>query len=279
MQIIDGKAVAQKVKEKLQQELKHLPPQTLGIISLGNNPASQRYIQRKIAAAESLGIAVKHFSLPRQTTETELIKLIKKCNVNPLMTGFIVQLPLPFSPEKIFLEINPDKDLDGVHPFNIGKLSTAQPILIPATAAGIMRLLEEYDIQLAGSHAVIIGRSNIVGKPTATLLLQQNATVTITHSHTKDLDHYTKQANILIVAAGKPKFITADMIKPGAVVIDVGTTVIDGKLIGDVDFEGVKQKASFISPVPGGVGPMTVAMLLHNLVVVAKRSIKDKKGL
>ena len=278
MQIIDGKAVARNIKEKLQQELKHIPPPTLGIISVGNNPASQRFIQRKIKAAESLGIPVKHFPLPQSATELNLIELIKECNQDPLITGFIVQLPLPFPSEKIVEHIDHEKDLDGIHPLNIGKLFTSQPGLVPATAAGIIKLLEAYAIPLAGRHAVIIGRSTIVGKPLAALLLQHNATITITHSHTMNLDQYTKQADLLIVAAGKPKFVTADMVKPGAVVIDVGTTITKGKLVGDVDFETVQHKASFISPVPGGVGPMTVAMLLHNLVVVAKRNTKDKKG-
>lgn len=278
MHIIDGNAVAATVNEELQREIGLLPQKpTLGIISVGHNPASQRYIQRKMKAAELLNIKVTYFPLPEQTTEAALISLVEKCNHDSSITGFIVQLPLPFSAEKIVAHLNPEKDLDGVHPLNRGKLSAAEPELVPATAAGIMKLLEAYHIPLAGRHAVVIGRSNIVGKPIAALLLQQNATVTVTHSYTQDIAQYTTQADILIAAAGKPKLITPEMVKPGAVVIDVGTTIIDGKLIGDVDFERVKRKASFISPVPGGVGPMTVAMLLHNLVVVAKKNIKDKK--
>ncbi len=272
VQLLKGKEVAEIILTELKLKVAALPKKPiLGIVSVGEDPASQVYIQKKIKAAEEIGIKAKHYQLRENIEEKELLNLIGQLNLDPEMDGFIVQLPLPkqIREEKVIESISPEKDVDGFHPFNQGKMFQGiinSDSLLPATPFGIMRLLEHYRIELEGKKAVIVGRSNIVGKPLAALLLNKNATVTITHSKTKNLAEHTQTADIIISAVGKPNLITAEMVQPGAIVIDVGMNRVDGKLVGDVDFEKVKEKASYITPVPGGVGPMTVAMLMHNLI-------------
>lgn len=271
-QLLKGKEVAEIILTELKLKVATLPKKpVLGIVSVGEDPASQVYIQKKIKAAEEIGIQAKHYQLRENIEEKELLTLIGELNLDSEMDGFIVQLPLPeqIREEKVIENISPEKDVDGFHPFNQGKMFQGiinSNSLLPATPFGIMKLLEHYRIELEGKKAVIVGRSNIVGKPLAALLLNKNATVTITHSRTKNLAEHTLTADLIISAVGKPNLITAEMVKPGAIVIDVGMNRVDGKLVGDVDFEKVKEKASYITPVPGGVGPMTVAMLMYNLI-------------
>ncbi len=280
VQLLNGKEVAEKILIELKIKVASLAKKpSLGIISVGDDPASQVYIKKKIKAAEEIGIKAKHYQLKENIEERELLNLIARLNSDSEMDGFIVQLPLPkqIREGKIIESVSPEKDIDGFHPFNQGKMFQGiinSESLLPATPLGIMKLLEHYQIRLEGKNAVIVGRSNIVGKPLASLLLSKNATVTIAHSKTKNLAEHTQTADIVIAAVGKPNLITAEMIKSGAIVIDVGINRVDGKLVGDVDFEKVKEKAAYITPVPGGVGPMTVAMLMYNLV---SRKDKDLK--
>ncbi len=263
---MDGKKIADRVLENVNSEIKcsGLAPR-LAIVLVGKDPASQVYVGLKGKACEKVGIVSKNYELPESTSERELIALIKKLNSGQ-EDGILVQLPLPkhINERKVLLQVDPAKDVDGIHPANLGALLAGEPTLIPCTPFGIIELLDSYGIAIGGKEAVVIGRSNIVGKPVSVLLTERNATVTVCHSKTKGLGSHTRRADILVVAVGKPNLIKVGMVKAGAVVIDVGTNRVGGKLVGDVDFENVRKKAGFITPVPGGVGPMTVAMLMKN---------------
>ncbi len=239
---------------------------------MGDDPASRVYVNNKKKACEICGIRSEEYALPAETTEEELIELIKKLNEKDDIDGILCQLPLPshINEEKILLTIDSNKDVDAFHPVNVGKIMIGNFDFLPCTPAGVMELIKLSGIDPSGRECVVVGRSNIVGKPQAMLLLHANGTVTVCHSKTKNLAEVTKRADILVAAVGKAKFITADMVKDGAVVIDVGMNRVDGKLCGDVDFEPVSQKASAITPVPGGVGPMTIAMLMRNTLKAAK---------
>ncbi|HHT21400.1 MAG TPA: bifunctional methylenetetrahydrofolate dehydrogenase/methenyltetrahydrofolate cyclohydrolase FolD [Tissierellia bacterium] len=240
----------------------------LAVILVGEDPASKVYVGRKEKMAEKIGIKNFAYNLPSDASQEEVLELIDQLNRNDEVDGILVQLPLPaqIDEQQVLQTIDPAKDVDSFHPENVGKLMQGLPGPKPCTPNGIMHLLKAYDIPIEGRHAVIIGRSNIVGKPMAHLLLDENATVTITHSRTKELAEITRLADILVVAIGRPNFLTGDMIKDGAVVIDVGINRLDKKLVGDVDYETVAEKSSFITPVPGGVGPMTIIMLMYNTV-------------
>ncbi len=271
MTLIDGKLVAGKVKEKIKAQISQdiasgNKAPGLAVILVGENPASQVYVRNKIKDCEETGIRSIPHILPETTSEGELIALIESLNADSSVNGILVQLPLPkgIDERKVIETIDPKKDVDAFHPANVGRITLGLEGFAPCTPAGVMRLLEEYNIEISGKNCVVIGRSNIVGKPMALLLLAKSGTVTVCHSRTQNLADYTKNADILVVAVGKANMVTADMIKENAVVIDVGMNRVDGKLCGDVDFEGCKEKASYITPVPGGVGPMTRAMLLEN---------------
>ena len=265
--IMDGKAVAEKIKAKIKVAVSNLKDRPgLAAILVGENPASKVYVNIKQKTCDEVGIYSELYKLPDSTKEEELLQLIKKLNANKKIHAILVQLPLPLQidEEKILAAVALEKDVDGFSSVNIGRLMSGKEAAIPCTPKGVIRLLEEYGIEIAGKSAVVIGRSMIVGRPTALLLLNRDATVSVCHSKTRNLWFYTKNADILVVAAGKPKLVTANMIKEGAVVIDVGINRVGSKLVGDVDFENVKKKAAYITPVPGGVGPMTVAMLMEN---------------
>lgn len=271
--IIDGKKISQEIKDELKERVAALKEKgvevTLAVIQVGSNPASTVYVGNKKKACAYVGIKSLAYELPEETTEAELLELVEKLNKDDSVNGILVQLPLPkhIDEDKVIKTISPEKDVDGFHPESVGKLNIGQKGYVSCTPAGIIQLLKRSDIEIDGKECVIIGRSNIVGKPMAMLLLRENGTVTITHSHTKDLKEVTRRADILIVAIGRTKFVTADYIKEGAVVIDVGMDRDEnGKLCGDVDFADVEPKAGAITPVPGGVGPMTIAMLMHNCV-------------
>ena len=241
---------------------------------VGDDPASKVYVRNKSRACEDVGIEYEEYLLPAKTTREELLELIEKLNNDERVHGILVQSPLPegLDANEAFRTILPKKDVDGFHPVNVGKLSLNQDCFVSCTPYGIIKMLEAYNVPIEGANAVIIGRSNIVGKPLAQCLLNKNATVTICHSKTKNLKEITKKADILIAAIGKPKFVTEDMVKENATVIDVGINRNEeGKLVGDTDFENIKEKVSFITPVPGGVGPMTIAMLMYNVVKAAKQ--------
>ena len=283
MVLLDGKETAKKVRERLKNETGHLKEMgifpKLAVIMVGNNSASQIYVRNKSRACNEIGIEFEEFLLPEETKQEELINVIEKLNNRKDISGILLQSPIPgeLDINEAFRKILPQKDVDGFHPTNVGKLVLGQDTFVSCTPFGILKLLEEYNIDIEGKHAVIIGRSNIVGKPMSQCLLNKNATVTICHSKTKDLASITKQADILVAAIGKAEFVTEDMVKPGAVVIDVGINRgLDGKIKGDVDFENVSKKASYITPVPGGVGPMTIAMLMNNVIKAAKVSANDK---
>ncbi len=271
--ILDGKALSQKIQEELAQKIAKLDKKPgLAVILVGEDPASQLYVSMKEKTAIKLGINSVVIKLPKNTEETALLNKIEELNKNPEIHGILVQIPLPkhISEQKVMQTIYPQKDVDGILPENIGRISTGmQPFAYPCTPKGIVKLLDEYKIEISGKHAVVIGRSNIVGKPIALMLLNRNATVTICHSKTENLAEITKTADIVISAVGKNKIIRKEMIKPGAVIIDVGTSKINGKTCGDVDFENVKDVASFITPVPGGIGPMTIACLMENVLELA----------
>jgi len=274
--IIDGKALAEKMRAELKQKAKGKDI-GLAVVLVGNNPASQVYIKNKIAACEQVGIKSSTHYLANETTEAQLIKLINILNADKNIHGILVQLPLPkhLNERKILSNIDPKKDVDGFHAVNAGALFLGWEDCLPAcTPAGCIELIKSTGVEMAGKHAVVVGRSNIVGKPVAVLLLNENCTVTICHSKTKDLPSITRQADILVAAIGKKHFITADMIKPGATVIDVGINRADNKLFGDVDFNNAIKVASHITPVPGGVGPMTITMLLHNTIKAALQQSK-----
>ena len=281
--ILEGKVFAQQFKEDAGRRAeilreKHGVTPGLAVIIVGSNPASQVYVRNKHKSCEELGIYSEVIELPEETTKGELIAKIDELNLNKRIHGILVQLPLPQQiadcEAEILNRIDPAKDVDGFHPVNVGRLVTGEPGLVPCTPAGCIRMLELADIPMDGKKAVIIGRSNIVGKPMLHLLLAKNATVTICHSHTQDLAAVTKEADILVAAIGKPKFVTADMVKPGATIIDVGINrIAPKKLVGDVDFEAVKEVAGAITPVPGGVGLLTVAMLMQNVVKAAELQV------
>lgn len=269
--IIDGKAISTEIKNELKEKVAAYKAQgieiTLAVVKVGNDPASAVYVRNKEKACEYVGITSRTLALPEETTEEELLKVVEELNADSAVNGILVQLPLPkhIDESKILLAIDSNKDVDGFHPVNVGKMVIGEDTFLPCTPAGIIEMIKRSDIGIEGKECVVIGRSNIVGKPMSMLMLRENATVTITHSRTKDLKEVTKKADILVAAIGKAKFVTADYVKEGAVVIDVGMDRDEnGKLCGDVDFASVEPKASAITPVPGGVGPMTVTMLLVN---------------
>lgn len=278
MQIIDGKAISAKTKDELKAEVTALKKQNisvgLAVIIVGDDPASRVYVNNKKKACEQLGIYSEEYALPADTDQASLLALIEELNHRADINGILCQLPLPrHLDEKAVLDaIWAEKDVDAFHPINVGRIMIGDYDFLPCTPAGVMRLLDESGVEIEGKNCVVIGRSNIVGKPMAMLLLHRNATVTICHSKTQNLSEITSQADILVAAVGRANFVTPDMVKPGAVVIDVGMNrPADGKLCGDVDFAAVRPKCSYITPVPGGVGPMTIAMLMANTVTAAKR--------
>lgn len=278
MQLIDGKKVSAYIKENLKAEVASLKEQgtevCLAVIQVGNDPASTIYVRNKKRGCEFVGIKSLSYELPEETTEEELLHLIDELNADEKVHGILVQLPLPkqINEDHIIKSIHPSKDVDGFHPENIGKMFIGEDTLVSCTPAGVIELLDYYKIDVAGKRCVVVGRSNNVGKPMAMLLTAKNGTVTIAHSKTKDLASVTREADILVAAAGRPRLITAEHVKEGAVVIDIGIhRDKENKMCGDVDFEQVKDKVSAISPVPGGVGPMTIAMLLSNCVKAAKK--------
>ncbi|MDP2208630.1 MAG: bifunctional methylenetetrahydrofolate dehydrogenase/methenyltetrahydrofolate cyclohydrolase FolD [Bacteroidota bacterium] len=289
-QILDGKKISEEIKSEIKNKTLHLKTQKgitpgLAFILVGDNPASQSYVKMKNKACDEVGFYSITEKLPAETSEEFLLELINRFNIEKTIHGILVQLPLPkhIDENKIIEAIDYKKDVDGFHPINVGKLLIGQDSLRPCTPAGIQELLIRYGIETSGKHVVVVGRSNIVGKPVANMLLQKqagaNAVVTIAHTGTKDISYYTKQADILIAAIGKPEIITADMVKPGVVVIDVGINRVDDpaakngyRIVGDVHFDSVSKVASAISPVPGGIGPMTIAMLLSNTFKVAEQT-------
>jgi methylenetetrahydrofolate dehydrogenase (NADP+)/methenyltetrahydrofolate cyclohydrolase len=278
--IIDGKALAQTIREGIAEEVRVLEKDTgskpgLAAVLVGDDPASAVYVKNKKIACEKAGLYPQEHLLPASTSQEVLLKLIHQLNDDSRIHGILVQLPLPpgIDSQAILQAVSPEKDVDGFHPVNVGRLVEGNPVFIPCTPKGVIQMIDSTGQDIAGKRAVVIGRSNIVGKPVAMLLLHRHATVTICHSRTKDLPGVVREADIVIAAIGKPRFVTADMVKEGAVVIDVGINrLADGKLVGDVDFDRVKERAGWITPVPGGVGPMTIAMLLHNTLESAKRT-------
>lgn len=280
---IDGKAIGQEIRNELKEEVASLVAQGvqpgLAVILVGENPASETYVKNKEKSSKEAGMKSVLTKLPETVSEEDLLAEVEKLNQDDTIDGILVQLPLPkhIDENKVIRAISPEKDVDGFHPMNVGKMLIGQETFLPCTPYGIMQLLERSNVDIAGKHAVIIGRSNIVGKPMGQLLLQKDATVTYCHSRTKDLKKFTQQADILIVAIGIAKFITGDYIKEGAVVIDVGMNRDEnGKLCGDVDYESAEKQASAITPVPGGVGPMTITMLLKNTVESAEKKLKAR---
>ena len=277
-QLIDGKKISQEIKDELKEKVASLKAQgvegALAVIQVGNDPASSVYVRNKKKACEYIGIRSESYELPEETSEEELLALIERLNADEKINGILCQLPVPahMDENKLIRAISPEKDVDGFHTQNVGALVVGQSGFVSCTPAGVIQLLKRSGVEIAGKHCVVVGRSNIVGKPMALLMLQENATVTICHSRTADLQSMCRQADILIVAVGRPKMITAEYVKEGAVVIDVGIhRQEDGKLCGDVDFAQVESKASAITPVPGGVGPMTIAMLMNNCVEAMTR--------
>ncbi len=272
--ILDGKQLSQELKDEMRQEVDALAQKygrrpCLMVVIVGNNPASQSYVRGKIKATEYVGFDGSLVSLPEDVTEDALIAEIERLNQNELVDGILVQLPLPkhISEDRVIASISPEKDVDGFHATNVARLWLNQPCIVPCTPKGVIVMLDRAGIEITGKNAVVVGRSNIVGKPVAKLLLDRNATVTIAHSRTKNLKEVCRQADILVAAVGRPQMLTADYIKPGAAVIDVGINRLeDGRLVGDVDFEGAKAIAGAITPVPGGVGPMTITMLMRNTI-------------
>ena len=282
---IDGKETSAALKAELKEKIDAFVEKNgfapgLAVVIVGNNPASAVYVRNKENACAAVGILSKTFRLPEETTEEELLSLIKKLNQDETLHGILVQLPLPkqISEERVIATISPEKDVDAFHAENVGKIMTGNYHFLPCTPAGVMALLDRYGIEVEGKRCVVIGRSNIVGKPQALLLLERNGTVTVCHSRTKNLSEITREADILVAAIGRAKFVTADMVKEGATVIDVGINRLDdGTLAGDVDFDAVEKKAYAITPVPGGVGPMTVTMLLYNTLTAANEYLARKK--
>ena len=272
--ILDGKQLSQELKDEMRQEVDALAQKygrrpCLMVVIVGNNPASQSYVRGKIKATEYVGFDGSLVSLPEDVTEDALIAEIERLNQNEMVDGILVQLPLPkhISEDRVIASISPEKDVDGFHATNVARLWLNQPCIVPCTPKGVIVMLDRAGIEISGKNAVVVGRSNIVGKPVAKLLLDRNATVTIAHSRTKNLKEVCRQADILVAAVGRPQMLTADYIKPGAAVIDVGINRLeDGRLVGDVDFEGATAIAGAITPVPGGVGPMTITMLMRNTI-------------
>lgn len=281
--IIDGKALSIKLKNDMKLKVEELKKSginpCLAVIIVGDNPASRVYVNNKKKSCEELGIKSLEFALAAETTEEELLKIIDDLNKDEDVDGILCQLPLPshICEKNVINSISPEKDVDAFHPENVGHIMIGDYTFLPCTPAGVMEMLKEYEIDVAGKNCVVVGRSNIVGKPMTMLLLKENATVTVCHSRTKDLPSVTREADVLVSAVGKPGLITADMVKDGAVVIDVAINRLEsGKLCGDVDFENVKEKASYITPVPGGVGPMTIATLMKNTVTAAQSRKGEK---
>ena len=283
MQLLDGKSLAKRIEENVALETKDLKNRTgnvpgLAVILVGHDPASQAYVGMKKKACDRAGFYSVTHEMPDDISQDAIIKTIQMMNDNPNIDGILIQLPLPshIDTTKILEVVAPNKDVDGFHPYNVGRLTTGLDGFIPCTPLGVMHLLDEYNINPKGKDAVIVGASNIVGKPMAALLLNANATVTITHIHTKDLRAHTLQADILLVGAGVINLIKEDMVKEGCVVIDIGINrASDGRLVGDVDYDAVAPKTSYITPVPGGVGPMTIAMLLSNTLKAAQNHAKE----
>lgn len=278
MELIDGKALAKRIRENLAEDVKKLKQKgvnpKLAVIMVGEDKASKVYVKNKSKACNEIGIEYEEFLLNEDTKMDELLNLIDKLNNDDTVNGILLQSPIPKSLDinEAFRRISPEKDVDGFNPVNVGRLSLNQDCFVSCTPYGIIKMLEAYNIPIEGENAVIIGRSNIVGKPLLQCLLNKNATVTVCHSKTKNLEEITKKADILIAAIGKPKFVTAEMVKQGATVIDVGINrTEEGKLVGDVDFESVLEKVNYITPVPGGVGPMTIAMLMSNVVKASQK--------
>ena len=283
MELIDGKKLAGEIRANLKIKCDELKQKGIkpkfAVIMVGDNKASQIYVRNKSRVAEQVGIDFEEYLLRENTKQEELIKQIKKLNEDKTIHGILLQSPIPnhLDINEAFRTITPEKDVDGFNPINVGKLCLNQDTFVSCTPYGIMKMLEAYNIKLEGKNVVILGRSNIVGKPLIQCCLNKNATVTVCHSKTKDIKKYTKDADIIMVAVGKAKFLTEDMIKDGAVIIDVGINRNeDGKITGDVDFENVSKKASYITPVPGGVGPMTIAMLMNNVIKAAEESSSNK---
>ncbi len=275
--LLDGKSLAAEIREGLRMEVEELKKTGrapgLAVVIVGDDPASRRYVNNKKKACEHVGITSYEYALPGETSQEELLALVDKLNKDNRIDGILVQLPLPahLDEKTVIYNIDPKKDVDAFHPFNVGKIMIGEPIFAPCTPAGVMELIKLTGIEVSGKECVVVGRSNIVGKPQSMLLLAENGTVTVCHSKTKDLAEVTKRADILVAAVGKAKLIKGDMVKKGAVVIDVGMNRLeDGTWSGDVDFEEVKEVASAITPVPGGVGPMTIAMLMKNTVTAYK---------
>lgn len=281
MKLLDGKALASKIEDQIQKEVQELNQKfvypTLAVILVGDDPASASYVKMKSRACERVGMNTLTFAMPKETQEERLLAKIAKLNDDDKIDGILVQLPLPkhIDTTKVLEAIYPSKDVDGFHALNVGRATLGFECFVPATPLGVMHLLQEYGISLRGKDCVVVGASNIVGKPLATLLLNAGATVSVCHIDTKDVSAYTKMADIVFVGVGKPNLITEDMIKEGAIVVDIGINRLsDGRLVGDVDFENVSKKCSYITPVPGGVGPMTIATLLQNTLQSAKQKIK-----
>ena len=282
--ILDGKQLSQELKDEMRQEVDALAKEygrrpCLMVVIVGNNPASQSYVRGKIKATEYVGFDGSLVSLPEDVTEDALIAEIERLNQDEQVDGILVQLPLPkhISEDRVIAAISPEKDVDGFHATNVARLWLNQPCIVPCTPKGVIVMLDRAGIEISGKNAVVVGRSNIVGKPVAKLLLDRNATVTIAHSRTKNLKEVCRQADILVAAVGRPLMLTADYIKPGAAVIDVGINRLeDGRLVGDVDFEGAKEIAGAITPVPGGVGPMTITMLMRNTIECFLRRMNNK---
>lgn len=282
--IMDGKALSLKLKEQMKQRIEQLKQQGINpklvVVLVGDNSASQVYVRNKHKSCGEVGIESEVITMPEQTTQQELLEVVERLNQDETVDGILVQLPLPkqIDEKTVLRSILPEKDVDGFHPVNVGLLSIGDECFAPATPSGIIAMFQEYGINIAGKNCVVIGRSNIVGKPMAALLLKNNATVTICHSKTEDLASYTRRADVVIVATGRRHTLTADMVKEGAVVVDVGMNRNEqGKLCGDVDYEEVKEKASFITPVPGGVGPMTITELLENTIQAAQHHHRAEK--
>lgn len=275
-QILDGKKIAAEIRESVKSDVERLKKRditpSLAVVLVGDDPASQVYVGQKEKACAETGILSRKYNLPAAAAQEELMALVEALNKDEKVHGILVQFPLPKPLDEmaILSTMNPKKDVDGFHPLNVGKLFSGLPCFGPCTPKGVIALIEKTGIEIEGKNAVIIGRSNIVGKPVAVMLLAKNATVTITHSKTQNLANIVKNADIIVAAIGKPRFVTADMVKEGAVVIDVGINRLPEGLVGDVDFEAVSKKASWITPVPGGVGPMTIAMLLKNTIRAAE---------
>lgn len=279
-QVLDGKRLAARIEAEVQEEVRafvraHGMSPSLAAILVGDDPASALYVRNKARAAGRVGIRSETFHLPAQTAQAELLELVEALNRREDIHGILPQMPLPphIDPAAVFERIDPRKDVDGLCPYNAGRLALGRPQLVPCTPQGVLALIQETGIDLRGAHAVVVGRSNLVGNPTAQLLLRAHATVTVCHSRTKDLPEYTRRADVLVVAVGRPRLVTAGMVKPGAVVIDVGVHREGDRWVGDVDFEGVREVAGWITPVPGGVGPMTIAMLLKNTLEAARLQV------